>query len=145
MTNTTKKVTKKDYLNTILDILDNAEANGVALPENINYEGLKDFASHEIELLDSKAASAQKRAAAKKVEGDALRDKIYNVLSDADYMIIRDITAALDDPDVSDQMVTARLGQMIKLDPPMVEKTTAIVQSAVEGGKTKKLSAYRRV
>lgn len=145
MTTNTKKPTKKENYNAILNILDLAEANGFELHEGIDFAGLKEFATHEIELLDSKAASAQKRAAAKKVEGDALRDKIYGVLSDSDYMIIRDITAALEDPDVSDQMVTARLGQMAKLDPPMVEKTTVTVQSTVEGGKAKKLSAYRRV
>ena len=138
MSTTTKKITKKEQYNVLLSILDTVK-DSYELPEGITYEDLTAFVEHEIELLDNKAAAAQKRAAEKKVEGDALRDKVYNVLSDTDYMTIDDVVAALDNPQVTRNMVTSRLTQLGRLD--QVEKDTIAVG---EEGKTRKVSAYRR-
>lgn len=139
---TTKKITKKSYYTTILDILNSAEDSGYTLPEGMNYDGLNDFVNHEIELLDNKAAAAAKRAADKKVAGDALRDRIYGVLSDTDYMTINEIVNALGDPDVSAQMVTSRLTQLSNLE--QIDKDTVTVPATAEGGKSRKVSAYKR-
>ena len=142
MTNT-RKVTKKTMYTTILDILSNAEANGFVLPEDMDFAGLSDFVNHEIELLDNKAAAAAKRAADKKVAGDQLRDKIYNILSDSEFKTIAEIVADLGDPDVSAQMVTARLKQLKDLD--QIEKDSVTVPASTEGGKSRKVAAYRRM
>lgn len=143
MTNTTKRPTKKDNLNVIKSIIEVANDQGFELPEEFTFEDITAFIDHEVELLDSKAAAAQKRAAEKKVEGDILRDKIYEVLSETDFMTITQITEQLNDPDVSNQMVTARLKQLNDLQ--KVEKTQLTVASSVEGGKSKKLSAYKKL
>ena len=138
---TSKKITKKAQYSTILNILANAEANGFALPEGMDYAGLSDFVNHEIELLDNKAAAAAKRAADKKVAGDQLRDRIHDVLT-SEFKTIAEIVADLGDPDVSAQMVTARLKQLKDLD--QIEKDSVTVPASTEGGKSRKVAAYKR-
>lgn len=145
MTNKTPKVTKKANYAAIVAILNAAESNGLELDgTEITYDSLRDFVDHEVELLDNKAAAAAKRAAAKKVEGDALREKIYDVLTDKP-MTINEIVKALDDEDISAQMVTARLTQLASPEANRVVKETVTVPASGEGGKSKKLSAYRRI
>lgn len=144
MSNTVKKPTKKANYNAILSILSVAENEGLVLESSeITYDSLREFVEHEVELLDNKAAAA-KRAAAKKVEGDALREKIYEVLGD-EPMTINDIVKALNDEDISAQMVTARLTQLASPEVNRVAKETVSVPASTEGGKSKKLSAYRRI
>lgn len=146
MTNTTKKPTKKANYSAILSIMKVAQEDGIALDiADISYDSLREFIEHEIELLDNKAIAAQKRAAQKKVEGDELREKIYDTLSNETFMTISEIVKALDDPDVSAQMVTARLTQLASPEVARVEKNTVTVPATTEGGKTKKLSAYKRL
>lgn len=140
---TSKKITKKAQYATILDILADAEERGYGLPEGIDFGMLSDFVNHEIELLDKKAESAAKRAADKKVQGDALRDRIYAVLSGSEFKTIAEIVKDLGDPDVSAQMVTARLTQLIKLE--QVEKDSVTVPAATEDGKARKVVAYRKL
>ena len=140
---TTKKITKKAMYATVLDILADAESRGFELPEGMDFGALSDFVNHEIELLDKKAESAAKRAADKKVAGDALRDRIFGVLSDTEFKTTTEIVSALGDPDVSSQMVTARLTQLINLE--QVEKDSVTIPASGEGGKSRKVVAYRRL
>lgn len=141
---TTVKISKKTKFATVLDVLAFAEDNGFALPEGIDYGMLSDFVNHEVELLDKKAESAAKRAADKKVQGDALRDRIYAVLSDTEFKTIAEIVAELNDPDVSAQMVTSRLTQLGEKGLNQVEKDSITVPAATEGGKSRKVVAYRK-
>lgn len=140
---TSKKITKKAQYAAVLDILALAEDNGFELPEGIDFGMLSDFINHEIELLDKKAESAAKRAADKKVAGDALRDRIYGVLSDTEFKTIAEIVKELNDPDVSPQMVTARLTQLGSLN--QIEKDSVTVPAATDGGKARKVVAYRKL
>lgn len=135
----TKKITKKEQYNVLLGLIDYAETAGAAV-EGVTYDELRAFVNHEVELLDSKAAAAQKRAAAKKEEGDALREEVLNVLSDTEYMTIDQIVAALNNPDVTRNMVTSRLTQLGKID--AIEKDQVATETS--GGKSRKVSAYRR-
>ena len=140
---TTTKISKKTKFAVILDVLDNAQASGFALPEGLDYGMLYDFVNHEVELLDKKAESAAKRAADKKVQGDALRDRIYGTLSDTEFKTIPEIVKELDDADVSAQMVTSRLTQLAGLG--KVEKDSITVPATAEGGKSRKVVAYRAI
>ena len=142
---TTKKITKKDNFAAITAILAAAEADGYVLPAGITFDGLNEFVDHEVELLDKKAESAAKRAATKKSEGDALREKVLNVLSTEAPMTLAEISAALGDADVSPQMITARLTQLGERGTNQVEKTQVTVEATSEGGKSRKVSAYRRI
>lgn len=141
--NKTVKFNKKAQFATVLDILAFAEDSNFVLPEGLDYGMLSDFVNHEIELLDKKAESAAKRAADKKVAGDALRERIYNVLSDTEFKTISEIVKDLNDPDVSPQMVTARLTQLIHLE--QVEKDSVTVPAATDEGKSRKVTAYRKI
>ena len=87
------RITKKDYYSTILDLVTLAEGNGFGLPEGMTYDGIAEFVNHEVELLEAKAASAAKRAAAKRAAGDELREMVLNTLSDTEFMTIDDIVA----------------------------------------------------
>lgn len=137
MTNT-KKITKREYLNTLRAIVENGDFSFEN--EDMTVDGLIEFIDHEIELLDNKAAAAAKRAQAKRDEGDALRARILEVMSSEDFMTIPEIVKAIGDEDVSAQMVTARLTQCVKAD--LAEKDSVSVEVA---GKAKKLSGYRKL
>ena len=141
---TAKKITKKDNYAVLTALVNAAEADGVTLPAGITFASLTEFIDHEVELLEKKAESAAARAAKKRADGDALRDKVLNVLSrDAD-MTLAEIVAELGDPAISPQMVTARLTQLGEKGTQQVEKTQITIESA-DGGKSRKATAYRRV
>lgn len=140
MTNS-KKITKRENLGTLLDIVDKVEAEGIVFEnEDMTCDTLRKFINHEIELLDNKAAAAAKRAQAKREEGDALRAHILDLMSTEDFMTIKEIVKAIGDEDVSDQMVTARLAQAVRAG--LAEKEAKSVEV---NGKTKKLSCYRKL
>lgn len=146
MTNTVKKITKKTNYTIISAILDYAERQGAAInEEGVTYESLHEFIDHELELLDNKAVAAAKRAATKRQAGDELREKVYSVLSTDEFMTINQIVAALGDPDISPQMVTARLTQLASPEVGRVEKNTMTLVATTEGGKSRKVSAYRAI
>lgn len=145
MNETVKKISKKEKLLALKAVAQTAEGSGITLDMgDITYGTLYDFVDHEIELLENKAAAAQKRAASKKAEGDALREQIYNVLSDTDFMTTDEIVKALGDEDITAQMVTSRLTQLASEEVGKVEKTQVTV-SGKDGGRSRKLSAYRRI
>lgn len=100
------------------------------------------FCDKEIAALDSKAAKAKERAAAKKAEADALMDKVAAVLSTEDYMTIADIAAAVDDADATISKVTYRLTKLV--DAGLAEKTDVTVPG-VDGGKSRKVKGFRAV
>ena len=139
------RITKKDYYSTILDLVTLAEGNGFGLPEGMTYDGIAEFVNHEVELLEAKAASAAKRAAAKRAAGDELREMVLNTLSDTEFMTIDDIVAAIGNPDVTKNKVTARLTQLGEKGLGVVEKTQVTVEPSIEGGKSRKVSAYKRI
>lgn len=140
MTNS-KKITKRENLGTLLDIVDKIEAEGIVFEnEDMTCDTLREFINHEIELLDNKAAAAAKRAQAKREDGDALRAHIIDLMSTEGFMTIKEIVKAIGDEDVSDQMVTARLTQAVRAG--LAEKE---VKSVEVNGKTKKLSCYRKL
>lgn len=140
MTNS-KKITKRENLGTLLDIVDKIEAEGIVFEnEDMTCDTLREFINREIKLLDNKAAAAAKRAQAKREDGDALRAHIIDLMSTEDFMTIKEIVKAIGDEDVSDQMVTARLTQAVRAG--LVEKE---VKSVEVNGKTKKLSCYRKL
>jgi len=139
------RITKKDYYSTILDLVTLAEGNGFGLPEGMTYDGIAEFVNHEVELLEAKAASAAKRAAAKRAAGDELREMVLNTLSDTEFMTIDDIVTAIGNPDVTKNKVTARLTQLGEKGLGVVEKTQVTVEPSMEGGKSRKVSAYKRI
>lgn len=101
------------------------------------------FCEKEIASLDSKAAKAKERAAAKKAEADQLYDQVASVLTD-EFQVIADIAAGVaelnDDATVS--KVTYRLGKLVEAG---VAEKTQVTIPASEGSKARKVQAYRKI
>ena len=99
------------------------------------------FCEKEIASLDSKAAKAKERAAAKKAEADGLTDLVAAALTD-EFQVIADIAAAVaeSDADATVSKVTYRLGKLVEAG--KAEKTQVTIP-ATEGSKARKVQAYR--
>lgn len=100
-----KKVTKKEYYVMLKEVVENA---GVE-----NKDELVEFIDKQVKLLDDKATKAKEKAAEKRAEGDELRATVEATLTE-EYQTIADITAQIDDEEVSKAKVTARLTSLVK-------------------------------
>lgn len=133
-----KKVTKKEYYSALIDAL-----NGTpSFDERITQEDTINFIHKEIQLLDNKAEAAQKRAAQKKEAGDELRERIYEVLDTENYMNINEVVEALNDPEISMQMVSPRIAQLVTLN--RVEKDSISIKAS-DGGRARKRAVYKKI
>ena len=101
------------------------------------------FCDKEIASLDSKAAKAKERAAAKKAEADVLMDQVRDALT-GEFQTIADIAAAVAEvnPDATVSKTTYRLTKLVEAN--VAEKTQVSIP-AVDGGKTRKVQAYRLI
>ena len=99
------------------------------------------FCEKEIDALDTKAAKAKERAAAKKAEADALMALVEEALTD-EYQSIADIAAVVaeKDADATVSKVQYRLGKLV--DAGVAEKTQITVEKT-ETTKARKIMAYR--
>ena len=124
------KVTKRDYFNAIRTYAEGVDAIGEYSADEIIA-----FIDKEIASLDNKAAKAKERAAAKRAETDALGEKVLAALTD-EYQTADDITAAVDEEDVTKAKVVSRLSKLIK------DGKATKEEVAIEGVKGKKM-AYK--
>ena len=99
------------------------------------------FCEKEIASLDSKAAKAKERAAAKKADGDELTELVASALTD-EFQVIADIaaTVAETNADATVSKVTYRLGKLVEAG--KAEKTQITIPGG-EGVKSRKVQAYR--
>jgi hypothetical protein len=100
-----------------------------------------EFCDKEIAALDSKAAKAKERAAAKKAEADVLMEQVKGVLTD-EFQTIADIATAVAgvNPDATVSKVTYRLTKLVESGD--AEKTQVTIPGA-EGSKARKVQAYK--
>ena len=123
------------------------------------YEGIKAFAAgdaceieiadiiafcdKEIAALDTKAAKAKERAAAKKAEADVLMGQVEEALTD-EFQVIADIAATVAEvnADATVSKVTYRLSKLVEAG---VAEKTQVTIPATEGSKARKVQAYRAV
>lgn len=138
---TVKKVTKKEKFLMLAAVVEAAKNAGLVVEGPATMDELIEFTGTEIDQLESKAASAQKRAAARKAEGDDLREHVFNVLNDENLMTIDQIVSAVGQPNVTRNMVVSRLNQLIDLD--RVEKDS-VSTGGEDGAKSRKIVAYRK-
>jgi len=99
------KMTKRDWFGEIRAIVEGSDYEDVA--------GALEFIDHQVELLDAKAVKAAERAAAKKADGDELRQTVLGILTE-EAQTADDITAAIGDETVTKAKVVARLAQLCK-------------------------------
>ena len=137
MENTTKKITKRENIESLLALLDVAEEKGI---ENFDYDVLRVYCENEIVLLEKKANAAKIRAEKARVEGDELRDRIFELIPTDDFITIPAIEKALNNEDITPQKITSRLGQLVKLN--KVERGTVTIE-ATETTKARKITGYR--
>ena len=101
------------------------------------------FCDKEIAALDTKAAKAKERAAAKKAEADVLMGQVEEALTD-EFQVIADIAATVAEvnPDATVSKVTYRLSKLVEAG---VAEKTQVTIPATEGSKARKVQAYRTV
>ena len=101
------------------------------------------FCDKEIASLDTKAAKAKERAAAKKAEADVLMDQVRDALT-GEFQTIADIAAAVAEvnADATVSKVTYRLTKLVEAGD--AEKTDVSVPG-VDGAKARKVKAFRIV
>ena len=99
------------------------------------------FCEKEIASLDSKAAKAKERAAAKKAEADVLMDQVEDALTD-EFQVIADIAATVAEAnaDATVSKITYRLSKLVEAG--KAEKTQVTIPAS-EGSKARKVQAYR--
>lgn len=102
----TEKTTKKTYFEMLKDI--------VLASDSAEKDALIEFIDASIVQLDNKAAKAKERAAAKKIAGDDLRERIADVLT-SEPKSLDDIVAELDEEGLTRAKVTARMSQLVEL------------------------------
>lgn len=124
-----KKTTKKEYYEAIRTMVETVETVGT-----IPADEVLTFIDKMVEQLDAKAASAKERAAKKKADGDELREIIQGVLT-ADFQTIDSIVEQVGREDVTKNMVTARLTQLVKAE-------VAKKEQVKEEGTGRKVMAY---
>lgn len=106
------KVTKKDVLNAIATVI--TEDFEVQVGEvTVTAADVNEYITKTIAQLEAKNEKAKERAAEKKADGDELRAKIEELLTD-EFQTGDEITAALNDPEITKAKVTARLTQLVK-------------------------------
>lgn len=99
------------------------------------------FCDKEIAALDSKAAKAKERAAAKKAEADVLMGQVEDALTD-EFQVIADIAAAVAgvNADATVSKVTFRLTKLVESG---VAEKTQVTIPATETTKARKVQAYK--
>jgi hypothetical protein len=94
---------------------------------------LVDFIDKQLENLEKRRVATAERAKKKKAESDELTNAILEKLGE-DLMTVDEIVAAFNDPEVTRNKVTARLGKLVKAE--------AVVKETVKVDKFKRM-AYR--
>lgn len=124
-----KKITKKEYYEAIRTMVETVETVG-----DIPSAEVLDFIDKMVAQIDAKASKAKEKAAEKKADGDELREAIKSVLT-ADLQAIDSIVEQVGREDVTKNMVTARLTQLVKMD-------VARKEQIKEEGSNRKVMAY---
>lgn len=101
------------------------------------------FCDKEIASLDAKAAKAKERAAAKKAEADVLMGQVRDALT-GEFQTIADIAAAVAEVN-ADATVSKTTYRLTKLVEANVAEKTQVSVPAVDGGKARKVQAYRLI
>ena len=99
-----------------------------------------EFCDVEITNLDKKAAKAKETLAKKRSEADELTEAVRQVLTD-EPQTIADVAAQIEGEDVSQAKIQYRLTFLAKSGEAVKEE---VVVPGVDGGKSRKLAAYRK-
>lgn len=123
-----KKITKKDVLLALKEEVKDKETVG-----GLDIAAVMSYIDTTLEQLDNKTAKAREKAAAKKSEGDELRNAVQSVLTD-ELQTADAITEQIEGEDVTKSKIVSRLNQLVNAEVAHKEQVT------VEG---RRLMAYR--
>ena len=131
-----EKITKRE----MFEMIKSAFATGES---EVEADVVIAFCDKEIAALDSKAAKAKERAAAKKSEGDELMAQVREALT-GEFQTIADIAAAVAEinADATVSKVTYRLTKLVEAGE--AEKTDVTIPGG-EGVKARKVKAFRAI
>jgi hypothetical protein len=137
--NTVEKMTKKETLEMIIDLLNTAYDLG---EEKV--EMAVEYCEKEIAALDRKAEKAKETAAKKKAENDALLEVVYDALGEDEFETIAAIAKRVVDvePEATVGKVQYRLTALAKEG--RAEKSTIVIP-ATEDTKMRKVVGYRKI
>lgn len=122
-----EKKTKAMYFAELREMVMNA------FEDQEKQDELVQFIDKQLETLEKRRVATAERAKKKKAESDELTNAILEKLGE-DLMTVDEIVAAFNDPEVTRNKVTARLGKLVKAE--------AVVKETVKVDKFKRM-AYR--
>lgn len=112
--NTVEKITKKDVLAAVRNVVENTTWEDVEVGDKVvTADDILAYIDTTVAQIDAKAAKAKEKAAEKKAENDELADAVEAVLTD-EYQTIADIAAQIEGEAVTAAKVTARLTKLVK-------------------------------
>lgn len=131
-----EKITKREMFEAIKETFATGECK-------FDADVVMAFCDKEIAALDTKAAKAKERAAAKKAEADVLMTQVEDALTD-EFKTIADIAAAVAEvnADATVSKVTYRLTKLVEAG--VAEKTDVTIPG-VDGAKARKVKAFKAV
>lgn len=131
------KITKKEMYAAIKETFETGECK-------FDADVVIAFCEKEMAALDTKAAKAKERAAAKKAEADVLYDQVKDALSTEEFQTIADIAAVVTEvnADATVSKVTYRLTKLVEAG---VAEKTDITIPASEGTKARKVKGFRAI
>lgn len=141
--NIMEKMTKREMYTAMINFAETGKftyTRGEA-EVTVDAETVAAFATHEIELLDKRAAKDKETRAAKAAEPDALEAAILEVIPD-EFTTLADIAALVEGEDVTVGKVTYRLNALAKAG--KVEKGE-IKFPGGEGKRARTVKAFKRV
>lgn len=131
------KITKKEMYAAIKETFETGECK-------FDADVVIAFCEKEMAALDTKAAKAKERAAAKKAEADVLYDQVKDALSTEEFQTIADIAAVVAEvnADATISKVTYRLTKLVEAG---IAEKTDITIPASEGTKARKVKGFRAI
>lgn len=135
-----KTYTKREMYELIKALVDAGVISGELTETGITEAHVAQFCVDELELLDKKVAKAKERVAAKKAEADELTELIKSLLTD-EWQTTTEIAAQIEDEDVSQSKITARMTKLINAGIAIKEQVSVVGAN----GKAAKKMSYRLV
>lgn len=123
-----KKVTRKEYFAAVRALVENIESVGEYTADEVLA-----FIDNEVAKIDAKAAKAKEKAAEKKAETDALKDRVFEVITE-EPQTVDAIVAAIGDEEVTKSKTVSRLTALAR--------EGAVVKEEIKTEKGKRV-AYR--
>ena len=135
-----KTYTKREMYELIKALVDAGVISGELTETGITEAHVAQFCVDELELLDKKVAKAKERVATKKTEADELTELIKSLLTD-EWQTTTEIAAQIEDEDVSQSKITARMTKLINAGIAIKEQVSVVGAN----GKAAKKMSYRLV